>query len=100
MSANDPRVDQLIDRLPQRMHAMVRRLRQPSSRRLRIAMGILLTLGGVLWFLPIAGLWMLPIGLVLLADDVPLLRSLRSRVLDWVERHRPQWLAHGPSPRK
>jgi hypothetical protein len=97
MSANDPRVDQVIDRLPQKMRAMVRMLRQSSSRRLRIAMGILLTLGGVLWFLPIAGLWMLPIGLVLLADDVPQLRSLRSRVLDWVEHHHPQWLAHGSS---
>jgi hypothetical protein len=99
-SANDPRVERLIDRLPQRMRAMVRTLRQPSRRWLRIAMGILLTLGGVLWFLPIVGLWMLPIALVLLADDVPMLRSLRSRVLDWVEHRRPEWLADGSSSRK
>jgi hypothetical protein len=56
-------------------------------------MGVLLTLGGVLGFLPIVGFWMLPIGLVLLADDVPLLRSARSRVLDWIEHRRPGWLA-------
>ena len=56
-------------------------------------MGVLLTLGGVVGFLPIVGFWMLPIGLALLADDVQLLRSLRSRMLDWVEHYRPDWLA-------
>jgi hypothetical protein len=61
-------------------------------------MALLLTVGGVFWFLPIAGLWMLPIGLALLADDVRLLRSLRSRALDWVEHHRPDWLTNGSGP--
>ena len=61
-------------------------------------MGLLLTVGGVLSFLPIAGLWMLPVGLALLADDVRLLRSLRSRALDWVELHRPDWLTDGSRP--
>jgi hypothetical protein len=49
--------------------------------------------GGVLSFLPILGLWMLPLGLALLADDIPALRSLRSRMLDWIERRRPHWFA-------
>jgi hypothetical protein len=35
---------------------------------------------------------MLPLGLMLLADDVAPLRSLRSRILDWIERRRPYWL--------
>jgi hypothetical protein len=26
------------------------------------------------------------------------LRSLRSRTLDWIEHHRPDWLAHGARP--
>jgi hypothetical protein len=38
---------------------------------------------------------MLPLGLALLADDVPLLRSWRSRMLDWVERRHPRWLESG-----
>lgn len=97
-SADDWRFDRLIDRLPQRIGSAVRFVRRPSARWLRIPMGLLLILGGVLWFLPIVGLWMLPIGLALLADDVPLLRSLRSRILDWVEHHRPGWLAHGSGP--
>jgi hypothetical protein len=83
-SVDDWRLERLI----------VRFLRQPSSRWLRIPAGLVLTVGGVLWFLPIAGLWMLPIGLALLADDVQPLRSLRGRTLDWIERHRPDWLAH------
>jgi hypothetical protein len=41
---------------------------------------------------------MLPVGLALLADDVPPLRSLRRRTLDWIESHRPHWLAHPSHP--
>jgi len=93
-SADDWRLERLIDRSPQRIRSTVRFLRQPSSRWLRIPAGVFLTVGGVLWFLPIAGLWMLPIGLALLAEDVQPLRSLRGRALDWIERHRPDWLAH------
>jgi hypothetical protein len=26
------------------------------------------------------------------------LQSLRSRTLDWIEHHRPDWLAHGSRP--
>jgi hypothetical protein len=93
INADDWRLERLIDRSPQRIRSTLRFLRQPSNRWLRIPTGLLLTLGGVLWFLPIAGLWMLPIGLVLLADDVQPLRSLRCRMLDWIECHRPDWLA-------
>jgi hypothetical protein len=93
MSAEDWRLERLIDRLPNRIRSSVRFVRQPSVRWLRIPTGLLLTVGGVLWFLPIAGLWMLPVGLALLADDVQPLQSLRSRTLDWVEHHRPDWLA-------
>lgn len=95
MTTDDWRLDRLIARLPRRLRSAVRFVRQPSGRRLRIPLGILLTLGGVFGFLPIVGFWMLPIGLALLADDVRLLRSVRSRILDWVEQHRPHWLATG-----
>ena len=98
MSNDDWRLERLIDRLPTRLRATVHLLRQPSGRWLRIPTGSLLIVGGVLGFLPILGFWMLPIGLALLADDVPLLRSLRSRVLDWVERRRPHWLGSGSRP--
>jgi hypothetical protein len=92
---NDWRLERLIHRLPQRIRSGVHWVRQPSGRWLRIPVGSLLTLGGILGFLPLVGFWMLPLGLALLADDVPLLRSLRSRVLDWVEHRHPNWIDDG-----
>jgi hypothetical protein len=54
---------------------------------------MLLICGGLLGFLPILGLWMLPVGLLLLAEDVPPLKSARTCILDWVERRHPDWFA-------
>jgi len=90
---SDWRLERLIDRLPLRPRAAVRWLRHPSAAWIRIPAGLLLACGGFLSFLPILGLWMLPAGLMLLADDMPPLRSLRSRLLDWIERRHPHWLA-------
>jgi hypothetical protein len=91
------RVEQLIDRLPRRLQSVVRWLRLPSSRWVRMPTGVLLIGGSLLSILPVFGLWMLPLGLVLLAEDVPPLRRARDRVLDWVERRRPHWL-RDPGP--
>ena len=88
----DERLEALIERLPRRARSAVRWLRRPEACWLRIPAGILLILGGFLAILPVFGLWMLPLGLVLLADDVPLLRRTRGRVLDWIERRHPRWL--------
>jgi hypothetical protein len=91
-AGDDWRLERLIDRLPPRLRAAQRFLRQPSGRWLRIPAGLLLILGGMLFFLPILGIWMLPFGLALLAEDLPVLRSWRSRILDWVECRHPEWL--------
>jgi hypothetical protein len=48
--------------------------RHPS---LRIALGVGLILGGVLGFLPVLGFWMLPLGLLVLSLDLPLVRRWR-----------------------
>ena len=92
MAGGDPRLDKLVHRLPPRMGGAVTYLLKPSSRWVRIPSGTLLVLGGVLSFLPVLGVWMLPLGLALLAEDVPALRSWRAKVLDWVERKKPHWL--------
>ena len=92
MAGGDPRLDKLVRRLPPRMGDTVTYLLKPSSRWVRIPSGALLIVGGVLSFLPVLGVWMLPLGLALLAEDVPALRDSRSKVLDWVERKKPQWL--------
>ncbi len=46
----------------------------------RLLLGLLLMLGGVFAFLPVLGIWMLPLGFAIAALDVkPLLDRLRSR---------------------
>jgi hypothetical protein len=95
-AGGDPRLDALVNRLPPRLAGTVDYLMQPSSRWVRLPSGALLVVGGVLSFLPVLGIWMLPLGLALLAEDVPSLRKSRSRVLDWVERRKPHWF--DPSP--
>lgn len=91
-AGGDPRLDALVHRLPPRLAAIVDYLLQPSSRWVRIPSGALLVVGGVLSFLPVLGIWMLPLGLALLAEDVPALRTSRSKVFDWIERRKPHWL--------
>src|SRR6476659_5417792 len=79
---NDPRVDQLIARLPPRLNAAVRWLRRPASAWMRRATAMLLICGGLLGFLPILGLWMLPLGLLLLAEDCR--RSSLQQLVFWI----------------
>ena len=45
--------------------------------------GLLLMLGGVFGFLPILGFWMFPLGLALIALDIP---WTRSRMQAWIDR--------------
>ena len=87
------RLRRLLRRLPSRMQATTRWLRKPASRWARIPAGVLLIIGGCLAILPVFGLWMFPLGLMLLADDVPPLRRERDRALDSLERRRPHWFA-------
>ena len=76
--------------LPPRPAKFVRWLRKPSSRLVRIPLALLLVLGGVFSFLPILGLWMLPLGLLLIAQDLPFLQKPLARLLGWIER---KWIA-------
>jgi hypothetical protein len=89
----DDRLERLLARLPERWRNTLRWLRHPSARWARIPAALLLMLGGVLSILPILGLWMLPLGLILLAEDIPALHRARARLLDWLERRRPHWFA-------
>ena len=74
------------ERLPPHPAKFIGWLRKPSSRYVRIPVAILLIVGGILSFLPILGLWMLPLGLLLFAQDVPFLQKPMARMLGWIER--------------
>jgi hypothetical protein len=82
----------LIRRLPQSLQDPIHRLRQPSARCYRIPAGLLLMAGGIFAILPILGLWMLPLGIILLAEDIPALRRGTDHVLAWIERRHPRLL--------
>jgi len=76
-------LDRLQEKLPEPAAKPVDKLRRPDWRWARIPAGILLVIGGLLAFLPVLGLWMLPVGLALLAIDVPFLRKPVARLLRW-----------------
>ena len=42
---------------------------------IRLPIALLLVFGGLVSFLPVLGIWMLPLGLMLLALDVPFLQG-------------------------
>jgi hypothetical protein len=84
-------LDRLGRKLPRWAGRSLRWLRRPSSRWVRIPAGVLLVLGGVFSILPLLGLWMLPLGLLLLAQDVPVLRRPTRRLIICVER---RWRRH------
>ncbi|MCP1232213.1 hypothetical protein [Acetobacter indonesiensis] len=86
------RIELLILRLPEKVQPSVRWMRKPEAKWARIPAGFLLICGGCLSILPVLGLWMLPLGIMLLAEDVAFLRRLTDKALAWVERRKPQWM--------
>lgn len=79
-------------KLPAGPARFVNWLRRPSSRLVRVPLAALLIVGGILSFLPVLGFWMLPLGLLLFAQDVPVLQPSLIRMLAWVER---KWAGRG-----
>jgi hypothetical protein len=70
---------------PDRVARAVHWLRSPASRKVRIPLGLLFIVGGLLWFLPVLGIELLPIGLLLIAQDVPFLKKPVGRGMLWLE---------------
>jgi hypothetical protein len=63
-------------------------VRVPASRALRVAVGVLLILGGFAGFLPILGFWMIPLGFLVLSIDLAPVRKLRRRIeVRWGRRN-------------
>lgn len=61
--------------------------RLPRSRAMRMLLGIAFVFGGMLGFLPIVGFWMIPVGLLILSNDVPRIRRWRRRLaVRWGKR--------------
>ena len=88
--SSDELLEQAFDKLEQQTPARLSRilhwLRDPRSRKFRIPLGILFILASFFWFLPVLGVEFLPIGLLLIAQDVPFLRRPVARMMLWLER--------------
>ena len=68
-------------------------LRRDSWIVVRVPVALLMIAGGIFSFLPFLGIWMLPLGLLLLAVDLPFLRGPISALLIRVRRRIDIWMA-------
>ena len=62
-----------------RFRGFLARVRARVPRGLRLALGVLLILGGLVGFLPVLGFWMIPLGIAVAALDVRLFIRWRRR---------------------
>ncbi len=93
------RLDEAFDRLgqllPDSLARVLRWLHSDRSRPVRIPLGILFILASFFWFMPVVGLEFFPIGLLLIAQDVPFLRRPAGEFTHWLldqfERLRDAW---------
>jgi hypothetical protein len=84
-------VDRYQERLPGWMARFVAWIRRPEMKVTRIVAGAMLFLLGIVGFLPVLGFWMVPLGLLLLAQDIPFLRRPVVRTIEWCERKWENW---------
>ena len=70
----------------------------PQSKAVRIAIGILLVIGGLVGFLPVLGFWMIPLGLLVLSIDLPIVRRWRRQLTVWWHRRKGEEGEEGEIP--
>jgi hypothetical protein len=81
----DRLLSRLQARLPGRAGRAMAWLIGPSASLLRLPLAVLFIIGGVFSFLPVLGVWMLPLGILLIAVDVALVRRWVVKTWPWVE---------------
>jgi hypothetical protein len=69
----------------------------PQSKPIRIGLGILLVACGLLGFLPVLGFWMIPLGLLVLSVDIPIVRRWRRKLAVWWHRRKENGDASEPA---
>ncbi|MBO1021267.1 hypothetical protein IPV08_14970 [Methylobacterium sp. SD274] len=87
----DDRVTRLTEKLPDTLRKAIEWLREPHRRWIRIGAALLFILGGIFSILPVLGLWMLPVGLALLSQDIPALKIPLERSARWTEGVWQRW---------
>jgi hypothetical protein len=78
-------MDRLQSHLPGWFAGPMRSASKPYAIWFRVPLALLLIAGGIVGtFLPILGFWMVPLGLALIAIDVPFLRGPFTRMLTFI----------------
>ena len=79
-----------------------RRITLPGSPAVRMTIGVLLVLCGLVGFLPILGFWMVPLGLLILSVDLAFVRRFRRRMEirwgRWMQRRQAAKAAREAAP--
>jgi hypothetical protein len=93
----DQAYEGLEQETPDRVSRAIRWLRDPNSKWVRLPLGLVLIAGGFFGFLPILGFEFIPLGLLLIAQDVPFLREPVGNFTLWLEgkwRELRRWWQH------
>jgi hypothetical protein len=77
--------------LPDWLCRAVKWLRKPERFFVRLLVSFALIAGGALSFLPVLGLWMLPLGLIIVSQDLVFLQRPLVRTFHWIERKWHVW---------
>jgi hypothetical protein len=86
----DQAYDELEDLAPDRLARAIRWLRDPKGKAVRLPLGIVIAVVSLLGpVVPVLGIEFLPLGLLLIAQDVPPLRKPVAEMTLWLER---QWV--------
>ena len=94
MSDDQPRKREFLMLRGNRVEILGRSIRLPANRLARMGMGIAFIIGGVFSFLPVLGIWMLPLGLAILSVDIPFVRRFRRRSeVIWGRYRRPKYVS-------
>jgi hypothetical protein len=84
--------DRMLARLQAKLPGSLARamawLLSPAAVFLRLPLGILFVIGGIFAFLPVLGVWMLPLGILLIAVDV---RPVRRWVVHFWPKVEARW---------
>ena len=94
----DTEAKKLEERLP-RFAGAALRWAIDASPFIRWPIAIVFIFGGFLGFLPILGFWMAPLGLILIAEDLPFLRPPLARLFAWILCKWPQKAQARAKPR-
>lgn len=91
----DKAYEELEKETPDKISRAIVWLRKPESRWVRWPAGLALIVAGFFGFLPVIGIEMIPVGLLLIAQDIPFLRRPVGTAMLWLvnkwRRLRDRW---------